>query len=69
MEDLLKKRIGKNIEVITGITTAFRGDVTEVKDGVLYLRSEDEKAVYVSIDKIAAFYECSDVHQRPGFVG
>ena len=41
----------------------------EVKDGVLYLRDEDEKSAYVAVDKIATVYECSDSASRPGFIG
>jgi hypothetical protein len=40
----------------------------DVKSGVLYLRDEDDKVAYVSIDKIAVVYECKDPHTRPGFV-
>jgi len=68
MEHLLKQLVGKKIDVSTGITTAFQGEVTEVKDGVLYLDSDEHKTVYVAIEKIAAFYECSDAHSRPGFI-
>lgn len=68
MEDLLKHLLGKKIEVTCGTNAAFRGDVVDVKSGVLYLRDDDEKVAYVSIDKIAVIYECKDVHPRPGFV-
>ncbi len=47
----------------------FRGDVVDVKDGVLYLRDEDEKVAYVSIDKIALITEVKESSQRPGFLG
>lgn len=47
----------------------LRGEVVEVRDGVLFLRDEDEKAAYVAIDKIATVYECADAVSRPGFIG
>ena len=47
----------------------LRGEVTDIKAGVLYLRDEDGKAAYVAIDKIAVVYECSDSASRPGFIG
>jgi len=68
MEQLLKQLIGKKIDVSTGITTAFLGEVKDVTDGVLYLTSDEDKIIYIAIEKIAAFYECSDVHSRPGFI-
>ncbi len=68
MEELLKQLIGKKIDVSSGASSGFRGAVTEVKNGVLYLRSEDEKVIYVPIEKIAAVYECDETHSRPGFV-
>jgi hypothetical protein len=68
MEELLKNLLGKKIDVTCGPNAAFRGDVVDVKSGVLYLRDEDEKVAYVAIEKIAVVYECKDAHLRPGFV-
>ena len=68
MEELLKQLLGKKIDVTCGTNAAFRGDVIDVKTGVLYLRDEDEKVAYVAIDKIAVVYECTDQHSRPGFI-
>ncbi len=68
MEELLKQLLGKKIDVTCGTNAAFRGDVIDVKTGVLYLRDEDEKVAYVAIDKIAVVYECTDQHVRPGFI-
>jgi len=68
MEDLLNQLLGKKIDVTCGTNAAFRGDVVDVKSGVLYLRDEDERVAYVSIDKIAVIYECKDHPSKPGFV-
>ena len=68
MEDLLKQLLGKKIDVTCGTNASFRGDVMDVKSGVLYLRDEDDKVAYVSIDKIAVIFECKDHPSRPGFV-
>ncbi len=68
MEELLKQLLGKKIDVTCGTNAAFRGDVIDVKSGVLYLRDEDDKVAYVAIDKIAVVYECTDQHSRPGFI-
>nr|ALS89244.1 protein of unknown function (DUF3202) [uncultured bacterium] len=69
MEELLKHLLGKKIDVTCGTNAAFRGDVVDVKSGVLYLRDEDEKVAYVAIDKIAVVYEITDHPSRPGFIG
>jgi len=68
MEDLLRELLGKKIDVTCGINATFRGDVIDVKTGVLYLRDEEDKVAYVAIDKIAVVYECKDPHTRPGFI-
>ena len=68
MEELLKNLLSKKIDVTCGTNATFRGDVVDVKSGVLYLRDEDGEVAYVAIDKIAVIYECKDSHPRPGFV-
>lgn len=68
MEELLKQMLGKKIDVTCGTNAAFRGDVVDVKSGVLYLRDEDEKVAFVAVDKIAVVYECKDPQSRPGFI-
>ncbi len=69
MEELLKHLLGKKIDVTCGTNATFRGDVVDVKSGVLYLRDEDGKVAYVSVDKIAVIYECKESQPRPGFIG
>jgi hypothetical protein len=68
MEELLKQLMGKKIDVTCGSNAAFRGDVIDVKGGVLYLRDEDDKVAYVSVNMIAVVYEIKDQHARPGFI-
>jgi hypothetical protein len=68
MEELLKHLMGKKIDVTCGISATFRGDVVDVKSGVLYLRDDAGEVAYVAVDKIAVVYECKDQHTRPGFV-
>lgn len=69
MEELINTLRGKKIDVTCGTNATFRGDVVDVQAGVLYLRDEDERVAYVSIDKIAVIYECKDHVTKPGFVG
>jgi len=68
MEELLRQLMGKKIDVTCGTNAAFRGDVMDVKSGVLYLRDETDKVAYVSVDKIAVVFEIKDQHSRPGFI-
>ena len=68
MEELLRHLLSKKIDVTCGTKAAFRGDVIDVKSGVLYLRDEDDKVAYVAIDQIAVVYELKDQHTRPGFI-
>lgn len=68
MEEFLKQLMGKKIDVSCAANVSFRGDVVDVKNGVLYLRDEDEKVAYVAIDKIALVSECKEHLSRPGFV-
>ena len=49
MEELLKHLMGKKIDVSCGSNATFRGDVVDVKDGVLYLRDETERVAYVRL--------------------
>jgi len=69
MEELLKSLMGKKVDITCGTNASFRGDVVDVKNGVLYLRDEDEKVAYVAVDKIAVIYECKDAVSKPGFIG
>ena len=61
--------MGKQIDVSCGSSTAVRGDVVDVKDGVLYLRDEHERVAYIAIDKIAVIWEVKPNVSRPGFRG
>lgn len=69
MEEFLKQLMGKKIDVSCGGNAAFRGDVVDVKNGVLFLRDESERVAYVSIDKISLIYEVKEHSTRPGFLG
>jgi hypothetical protein len=69
MEEFLKQLMGKNIDVTCGSNATFRGDVIDVKNGILYLRDETERVAYVAVDKIALIYEVKQHASRPGFVG
>jgi hypothetical protein len=53
MEEFLKQLMGKKIDISCGRTSTVRGDVMDVKSGILYLRDEHERVAYVAIEKVA----------------
>lgn len=68
MEEFLRTLMGKKVDVSCGGSAAFRGDVIDVKSGVLFLR-DDEKVAYVAVEKIAMIFEVKENASRPGFLG
>lgn len=69
MEEILKNLIGKQIDVNCGNSTSFRGDVIEIRSGVLTVKNEDGVLSHIAVDKISAVSEVNDSHNRPGFIG
>ena len=69
MEELLKQFIGKKIDVSCGAASVFRGNVRGVTEGILSLIDENDREVFIAVEKIASLYECKDNSGRPGFVG
>lgn len=69
MEEFLKQLNGKKIDISCGTNSTVRGDVVDVKNGILYLRDENERTAYVAIEKIAIVWEAKDHQTRPGFLG
>ena len=68
MEEFLTQMMGKRIDVSCGTTAVVRGDVVAVKGGVLYLRDENERVAYVTVEKVAVVWEVKEHLSRPGFV-
>jgi hypothetical protein len=68
MEEFLRTLMGKKIDVTCIGEANFRGDVVDIKNGVLFLRDDDEKVAYVAVDKIAMICEVKEYQTRPGFV-
>lgn len=69
MEEFLKQLMGKEIDVSCGMNATFRGEIVDIKGGILYLRDENERVAYLAIDKIAIVWEVKPHQHRPGFVG
>ncbi len=68
MEDFLKQLMGKEIDISCGTSAVVRGDVVDVKDGLVYLRDEHERVAYVVIEKIAYIWEVKNQEPKAGFV-
>jgi hypothetical protein len=68
MEELLNQYMGKKIDVSVGTTAVYRGEVIDVRNGILYLRDDDHKVAHIAVDKIGVVYECNDSATRPGFI-
>lgn len=69
MEEFLKQLMGKEIDVSCGTGATVRGDVVDVKEGILYLRDDQERVAYIAVDKIALIWEVQQHSSRPGFIG
>ena len=69
MEALLLQFTGKTVDISCGANVTVRGDVLEVKNGILYLRDDSERTAYVAVEKIAIVRETKENQSRPGFLG
>ena len=68
MEEFLKQMMGKEVDVSCGTAATVRGNVVDVKDGILYIRDEEENIAYVVIKKIAFVWEVASIEPKAGFV-
>jgi hypothetical protein len=68
MNKLIESMKGKKVDIAYGANSTVRGDVIDVKEGVLYLRDEEDRIAYVMIDRIAVVWEVKESQARPGFV-
>ena len=68
MEELLKKMIGHEIDVVCFGASSLRGEVAKVEGGVLQLKDDNDQICYVAIDRIVAIWEKREKDRHPGFV-
>lgn len=68
MEEFLKQLMNKKVDISFGTSAIERGDVVDVKDGVLHLRDENERVAYIAVERIAVVREVKDSQSRPGFL-
>jgi hypothetical protein len=69
MEEFLVQMMGKKVDVSCGTSAVVRGEIVDVKDGVLYLRGEEERVCYVAVAKVAVVWEMKEHESRAGFIG
>jgi hypothetical protein len=68
MGEFILRFIGKQIDVAYGMNSFIRGEVTDVSGGIVSLKDEEERQVFIAADKIAVVWEVKENHSRPGFV-
>ena len=68
MEEFLKQLMGKEIDVSCGTSAVVRGSVVDVKDGMLYMRDDEDRVAYVVIEKIAFIWEVENKEPKAGFM-
>jgi hypothetical protein len=68
MEEFLTQLMGKKVDVSCGTGAAVRGEIVNVKDGILYLR-DYERVAYVAVEKVAVVWEVTEHEVRTGFTG
>ena len=68
MEELLNQYMGKKIDVSVGTSAVYRGEVIDVRNGILYLRDDENRVAHISLDKIGVVFECNESATRPGFI-
>ena len=60
--------IGRKMDILCSGASGVRGEIVEINDGVVYLKDDEERLSYISIDKITMCWEVRDRESRTGFV-
>ena len=68
MEEIIGNLTGKKIDVNCGNAAMFRGENLGYSNGVLTLKDDTGKTVYIDGARILAVSEVSDAASRPGFI-
>ena len=68
MRELLAKMVGKKLDVFCGGTSSLRGKLVKVDETVAHLVDDDDRILYVSVERIIVFSESREAEQRAGFV-
>ena len=68
MRELLAKMVGKKLDVFCGGTSSLRGKLVKVDETVVHLVDDDDRVLYVSVERIIVFSESREAEQRAGFL-
>lgn len=68
LQEVLKSLLAKHIEISFGSNGGLSGELSEVGEGIIVISGENDKKMFVAIDKIVTVSEISNNHSRPGFV-
>ena len=69
MEEIIRSFTGKKIDVNCGHSAVFRGENLGFANGVLTVKDESGKTVFIDATRIIAVTEVSEASGRPGFIG
>ena len=69
MEEIIRSLTGKKIDVNCGHSAVFRGENLGFANGVLTVKDETGKTVFIDAARIVAVTEVSEASGRPGFIG
>ena len=68
MREFLTKMVGKKLDVYCGGTSSLSGKVVKVEESVVHLVDDDDRMLYVAIDRIAVVSESREREKNAGFV-
>jgi len=68
MEEIIRGLSGKKIDVNCGNAAIFRGENLGYSNGILTIRDDWGKTVFIDGARIVAVSEVSDAASRPGFI-
>jgi len=69
MEEIIRNLTGKKIDINCGHSALFRGENLGYSNGVLTLKDESGKTIFIDVARIVAVTEVSEASSRPGFIG
>ena len=68
MREFLTKMVGKKLDIYCGGSSSLSGKVVKVEEHVVHLVDEDDRMLYVAIERIAVVAESREREKNAGFV-
>ncbi len=68
MEEILQSLKSKEVDVTCSNSVTFRGTIESLDSGVVRIRGEEDRLIYLDIGSVVSVTECDNHHSRPGFV-